>query len=202
MGNQLTEIAPNTPFLPSFQSLHVVVIGLDSAGKTSLLYRLKLREFVETIPTKGFNMERIKVPMGNSKTNTTTFQVWDVGGQEKLRPLWKSYTRRTDGLVFVVDAAESERMEEAKVELHRITRSAENQGVPVLVLANKQDMDGAMSALEVEKSLALHELSSSTLHHAQGCSALDGQGLQPGLEKLYEMILKRKKMLRHSKKKR
>lgn len=149
MGNQLTEIAPTTPFLPSFQSLHVVVIGLDSAGKTSLLYRLKLREFVETIPTKGFNMERIKVQMGNSKTNTTAFQVWDVGGQEKLRPLWKSYTRRTDGLVFVVDAAETERMEEAKVELHRITRSAENQGVPVLVLANKQDLDGAMSASEV-----------------------------------------------------
>lgn len=55
---------------------------------------------------------------------------------------------------------------------------------------------------QVEKVLALHELSSSTLHHTQGCSALDGQGLQPGLEKLYEMILKRKKMLRHSKKKR
>lgn len=202
MGNQLTEIAPSTPFLPGFQSMHVVVIGLDSAGKTSLLYRLKLREFVETIPTKGFNMERIKVPMGNSKTSMTAFQVWDVGGQEKLRPLWKSYTRRTDGLVFVVDAAESERMEEAKVELHRITRSAENQGVPVLVLANKQDLEGAMSAAEVEKVLALHEMSSSTLHHTQACSALDGQGLQAGLEKLYEMVLKRKKMLRHSKKKR
>ncbi|KAK9535766.1 hypothetical protein VZT92_008125 [Zoarces viviparus] len=199
MGNQFTEIAPSTPFLPSFQSLHVVVIGLDSAGKTSLLYRLKLREFVETIPTKGFNMERIKVPVGNS--NTTTFQVWDVGGQEKLRPLWRSYTRRTDGLVFVVDAAEAERMEEAKAELHRITRSAENQGVPVLVLANKQDLDGAVSASEVEKVLALHELSSSTLHHTQGCSALDGRGLQ-GLEKLHEMILKRKKMLRQSKKRR
>nr|XP_020479162.1 ADP-ribosylation factor-like protein 4D [Monopterus albus] len=196
MGNQLTEIAPN------LQSLHVVVIGLDSAGKTSLLYRLKLREFVETIPTKGFNMERIKVPVVSSRINTTTFQVWDVGGQDKLRPLWKSYTRRTDGLVFVVDAVEMERMEEAKVELHRITRSPENQGVPLLVLANKQDLDGAMSVSEVEKALALHELSSSTLHHTQGCSALDGQGLQPGLEKLYEMILKRKKMLRHSKKKR
>lgn len=55
---------------------------------------------------------------------------------------------------------------------------------------------------QVEKVLSLHELSSSTLHHTQGCSAMDGQGLQPGLEKLYEMILKRKKMLRHSKKKR
>ncbi|XP_041737815.1 ADP-ribosylation factor-like protein 4D [Coregonus clupeaformis] len=201
MGNQLTEIAPNTPFLPNFQSLHVVVIGLDSAGKTSLLYRLKLREFVETIPTKGFNTERIKVAVGSSRA-ATTFQVWDVGGQEKLRPLWKSYTRRTDGLVFVVDAAETERIEEAKVELHRISRSAENQGVPVLVLANKQDLDSAVSAVEVEKALALHELSNSTLHHTQGCSALNGQGLQPGLEKLYEMILKRKKMLRHSKKKR
>ncbi|XP_077415131.1 ADP-ribosylation factor-like protein 4D [Vanacampus margaritifer] len=202
MGNQFTDIAPNTTFLPNLQSLHIVVIGLDNAGKTSLLYRLKLQEFVETIPTKGFNMERIKIPTGNSKANTSTFQVWDVGGQEKLRPLWKSYTRRTDGLVFVVDAAEAERMEEAKMELHRISRSAENLGVPVLVLANKQDLESAMSASEVEKVLSLHEMSSSTLHHTQGCSALDGQGLQMGLEKLYEMILKRKKILRQSKKKR
>lgn len=155
MGNQLTEIAPSTPFLPSLHSLHVVVIGLDSAGKTALLYRLKLREFVETIPTKGFNMERIKVPMGNSKTVTTSFQVWDVGGQDKLRPLWKSYTRRTDGLVFVVDSAETERLEEAKVELHKISRSAENQGVPLLVLANKQDVDGAMSASEVRTGTSI-----------------------------------------------
>ncbi|XP_077940850.1 ADP-ribosylation factor-like protein 4D [Gasterosteus aculeatus] len=194
MGNQLTEIGP------SFQALHVVVIGLDSAGKTSLLYRLKLGEFVQTIPTKGFNMERIKVPTENSKS--TAFQVWDVGGQDKLRPLWKSYTRRMDGLVFVVDAAEAERMEEAKVELHRIARSGENQGVPLLVLANKQDLHGAMSAAQVEKLLALHELSPSTLHRTQGCSALDGQGLQPALEILHEMILRKKRMLRHSRKKR
>ncbi|PWA21448.1 hypothetical protein CCH79_00003316 [Gambusia affinis] len=128
MGNQLTDIAPNTSFLPSFQCLHVVVIGLDSAGKTSLLYRLKLKEFVKTIPTKGFNTEKIKVAVGASRA--TNFQVWDVGGQEKLRPLWKSYTRRTDGIVFVVDSTEVERLEEAKVELHKITRTSENQGVP------------------------------------------------------------------------
>lgn len=200
MGNQLTEIAPNTPFLPNIQSLHVVVIGLDLAGKTSLLYRLKLREFVKTIPTKGFNMEKIKVAIGSSRS--ITFQIWDVGGQEKLRPLWKSYTRRMDGIVFVVDSTETERMEEAKVELHKITRTSENQGIPVLVLANKQDLPVPLSVTEIEKVLALHEMSASTLHHVQGCSAVDGQGLQPGLEKLYEMILKRKKMLRHSKKKR
>lgn len=197
MGNQLTDMAPTAPsFLPHFHSLHVVVIGLDSAGKTSLLYRLKLREFVKTIPTKGFNTEKIKVSMGASRS--ISFQVWDVGGQEKLRPLWKSYTRRTDGMVFVVDSTELERMEEAKVELHKITRTSENQGVPVLVLANKQDLDAALTVSEVEKLLSVHELSAHTLHHVQGCSAVDGQGLQPGLEKLHEMILKRKKMAKHN----
>ncbi|XP_067825325.1 ADP-ribosylation factor-like protein 4D [Heptranchias perlo] len=200
MGNQLSELTPNGTFLPPFQSLHVVVIGLDSAGKTTLLYRLKLREFVNTIPTKGFNTEKIKVPVGNSRA--ITFQVWDVGGQEKLRPLWKSYTRRTDGIVFVIDSSEMERMEEAKAELHKISRTSENQGVPVLIFANKQDLPGAVSVAEVEKTLGLNELGASTLHHIQSSSAVNGQGLQQGLERLYEMIIKRKKMLRHQKRKR
>uniref|UniRef100_A0ABI7WYT9 ADP ribosylation factor like GTPase 4D n=1 Tax=Felis catus TaxID=9685 RepID=A0ABI7WYT9_FELCA len=188
MGNHLTEMAPTaSSFLPHFQALHVVVIGLDSAGKTSLLYRLKFKEFVQSVPTKGFNTEKIRVPLGGSRS--ITFQVWDVGGQEKLRPLWRSYTRRTDGLVFVV-------------ELHRISRASDNQGVPVLVLANKQDQPGALSAAEVEKRLAVRELAAATLTHVQGCSAVDGLGLQPGLERLYEMILKRKKAARVGKKRR
>ncbi|ELV11249.1 ADP-ribosylation factor-like protein 4D [Tupaia chinensis] len=208
MGNHLTEMAPTASFLPHFQALHVVVIGLDSAGKTSLLYRLKFKEFVQSVPTKGFNTEKIRVPLGGSRS--ITFQVWDVGGQEKLRPLWRSYTRRTDGLVFVVDAAETERLEEAKVELHRISRASDNQGVPVLVLANKQDQPGALSAAElgprraaeVEKRRAARELAAATLTHVQGCSAVDGLGLQPALERLYEMILKRKKASRASRKRR
>lgn len=202
MGNQLTEMSSNTPVLPNLQPLHVVVLGLDSAGKTSLLYRLKLHEFVDTIPTKGFNMERVKVPVAPGSSRTTTFQAWDVGGHEKLRPLWKSYTRRTDGLVFVVDSSETERLDEAKAELQRVCRAPENQGVPVLVLANKQDLPQAVSELEVEKSLGLHELSNATPYHTQGCSAVDGQGLQTGLERLYEMILKRKKTNRNSRKRR
>ncbi|XP_058039450.1 ADP-ribosylation factor-like protein 4D [Ahaetulla prasina] len=195
MGNQL---APVPPFLPHLQALHVVVVGLDAAGKTSLLYRLKFQEFIKSAPTKGFNMEKIRVPLGTSRI---TFQVWDVGGQEKLRPLWKSYMRRTDGVVFVVDSAEVERLEEARVELHRIAHSSDNQGIPVLVLANKQDVAHALSVAEVEKHLGLHELYTSTLSHIQGCSAISGLGLQPALEKLYEMILKRKKLLRNGKKK-
>uniref|UniRef100_A0A8K9WPG4 Uncharacterized protein n=1 Tax=Oncorhynchus mykiss TaxID=8022 RepID=A0A8K9WPG4_ONCMY len=65
---------------------------------------------------------------------------WDVGGQEKLRPLWKSYSRGTDGIIYVVDSVDVDRLEEAKTELHKVTKFAENQGTPLLVIANKQDL--------------------------------------------------------------
>ncbi|NWU92844.1 ARL4A protein, partial [Upupa epops] len=119
MGNGLSDQTPILSSLIAFQSFHIVILGLDSAGKTTMLYRIQFNEFVNTAPTKGFNTERIKVTPGNSKTVTCHF--WDVGGQDKLRLLWKSYTRCADGIVFVVDSVHVERMEEAKTELHKIT---------------------------------------------------------------------------------
>lgn len=78
--------------LPTPQShLHVVMLGLDSAGKTTALYRLKFNQYLNTVPTIGFNCEKVKGTVGRARGQT--FLVWDVGGQEKLRPLWKSYTR-------------------------------------------------------------------------------------------------------------
>lgn len=200
MGNGLSDQTSILSSLPSFQSLHIVILGLDCAGKTTVLYRLQFNEFVNTVPTKGFNTERIRVTLAHSKT--VTFHFWDVGGQEKLRPLWKSYTRCTDGIVYVVDSVDLERMEEAKTELHKITRMSENQGVPVLVIANKQDLRNSLSLSEVEKLLALNELCSSTPWYLQPACAIIGEGLKEGLEKLYEMILKRRKMLRQQKRKR
>ena len=83
---------------------------------------------------------QVRGSVGKSKT----FLVWDVGGQEKLRPLWKPYTRATDGIIFVVDSCDSEeRLEEAKLELHRILRTPDNAEVPILVIANKQDLPTA-----------------------------------------------------------
>lgn len=143
------------------------------------------------------------------KAKGINFLVWDVGGQEKLRPLWKSYTRCTDGIVFVLDSVDVERMEEAKMELIRTVKSPENTGVPILVLANKQDLPGAREPRELEKLLGLLELGggsgSSTpgghLWHVQPACAITGDGLHEGLEVLYEMILKRRKLAKMVKKK-
>lgn len=181
--------------LPS-QSLHVVMLGLDSAGKTTVLYRLKFDQYLSTVPTIGFNCEKIKATSGKAKG--TSFLIWDVGGQDKLRPLWKSYTRCTDGIVFVLDSVDHERIEEAKIELTRIAR--ENPGVPVLVLANKQDLPGAKDPSEIEKVLGLQELGPNQLYHVQPACAIIGDGLDDGLEHLYEMILKRKKLAKQQKK--
>uniref|UniRef100_A0A3Q3BCP1 ADP-ribosylation factor-like protein 4A n=1 Tax=Kryptolebias marmoratus TaxID=37003 RepID=A0A3Q3BCP1_KRYMA len=183
-----------------FQTFHIAILGLDSAGKTTVLYRLQFNEFVNTVPTKGFNSEKVKVSLGDNRT--VTFHFWDVGGQEKLRPLWKSYTRCTDGIIFVVDSVDAERMEEAKTELHKITKTSENQGVPVLVVANKQDLRHCLGLDEIEKLLALKELGPATPWHLQPSCAIIGDGLNEGLDKLYDLVLKRRKMLRQQKKKR
>ncbi|XP_017106031.1 ADP-ribosylation factor-like protein 4C isoform X4 [Drosophila bipectinata] len=111
--------------LPTQGTLHVVMLGLDSAGKSTALYRLKFDQYLNTVPTIGFNCEKVQGTIGKAKG--VHFLVWDVGGQEKLRPLWRSYTRCTDGILFVIDSVDVERMEEAKMELMRTAKCPDNQ---------------------------------------------------------------------------
>ncbi|KAJ0005970.1 hypothetical protein NQD34_015864 [Periophthalmus magnuspinnatus] len=175
--------------LSSFQSLHIVLLGLDSAGKTTVLYRLKLNEFVNTVPTIGFNSEKIRL----NTAKGLSVHLWDVGGQEKLRPLWKSYSRGADGIIYVVDSVDVERLEEARAELHKVTKLSENQGTPLLVIANKQDLPRSLPVSDMERQLALHELHPHTSYHVQPACAIIGDGLHEGLEHLYHMILKRRR---------
>ncbi|XP_015791844.1 ADP-ribosylation factor-like protein 4C [Tetranychus urticae] len=183
-----------------FHQIHIVMLGLDSAGKTTALYRLKFDQYLNTVPTIGFNCEKIKGQTG--KLKGTNFVFWDIGGQDKLRPLWRSYTRCTDGIVFVVDSVDEERMEEAKMELLRTAKSPENASVPFLILANKQDLPGAKDPKEIASLLVLDSLSSGQLWHVQPACAVIGEGLNDGLEILYNMILKSRRMAKQSKRKR
>lgn len=118
-----------------FQFFYIVILGLDCVGKIIVLYRLQFNEFVNIVFIKGFNIEKIKVILGNFKI--VIFYFWDVGGQEKLRLLWKLYIRCIDGIVFVVDFVDVERMEEVKIEFYKIIRILENQGVFVFIVVNK-----------------------------------------------------------------
>lgn len=134
------------------------LVGLDAAGKTTILYRMKLGEVVTTIPTIGFNVESVEY--GN-----LNFTVWDVGGQDKIRPLWRHYFQNTQGLIFVVDSNDRDRIGEAAEELQKMLSEEELANAAVLVFANKQDLPNAMSTPEISDKLRLHNLRGRDVSH-------------------------------------
>jgi len=108
------------------KDMRILMVGLDAAGKTTILYKLKLGEIVTTIPTIGFNVETVEYKNIN-------FTVWDVGGQDKIRPLWRHYFQNTQGLIFVVDSNDRERVKEARAELEKMLSEDELRDAALLV---------------------------------------------------------------------
>lgn len=157
------------------------MLGLDAAGKTTVLYKIKLNESVCTIPTIGFNVETVSPCKGIS------FTVWDVGGQDKIRPLWRHYFQNTEGLVYVVDSADRERIEESREELFSILESDEMRDVPVVVMANKQDLPTAMSTSQIADRLCLGKLSNRKWH-IQGTCATNADGVYESMEALARLV--------------
>ncbi|XP_061436387.1 uncharacterized protein LOC133361485 [Lethenteron reissneri] len=164
------------------QQARVLLLGLDAAGKTSILYKLKLDESVVTIPTIGFNVETVQ-PIRN-----VTFTVWDVGGQQKIRALWRHYFQNTDGLLFVLDSADRERFPEALKELDAILDSPEMTRVPFVLLANKQDLPRAAATAEVAEAMKAVKTRHGREWLVQGCCARTGEGLLEGVGQLSRFI--------------
>lgn len=154
----------------------VIIQGLDAAGKTSLLYRLKLGEVVTTIPTIGFNVETIAA-------GGLTITCWDLGGRDKMRPLFRHYYANTQGFVYVIDSADKDRLDQALEELVRyVFLEEEAAGTVVMVLANKQDIPRAMTPFEIEAALSQkYKISpTSASNHTvfvRPCSVVTGEGI-------------------------
>ncbi len=170
---------PEPKITDDLPSVTVTMIGLDGSGKTSILYRLHLGEVVTTIPTIGFNVETL-VKHG------VKFTVWDVGGQPKIRTLWQHYYFEREGLIFVVDSNDRERIEEAREELWKAV--PETFGVPLLVFVNKMDYPNAKSVREVADKLNLADLPTGRQWYVQGCCANTGEGLSEGFEWLARVL--------------
>ncbi|TXG59371.1 hypothetical protein EZV62_013944 [Acer yangbiense] len=162
------------------KEMRILMVGLDAAGKTTILYKLKLGEIVTTIPTIGFNVETVEY-------KNVSFTVWDVGGQDKIRPLWRHYFQNTQGLIFVVDSNDRDRVAEARDELHRMLSEEELRDAILLIFANKQDLPSAMSVSEVTDKLGLHSLRQRRWYIQAAC-ATSGEGLYEGLDWLSSNI--------------
>lgn len=172
MGNFIARALSR--LVDSNRDMRVLMVGLDAAGKTTILYKLKLGEIVTTIPTIGFNVETVDY-------KNVSFTVWDVGGQDKIRPLWRHYYQGTQGLIFVVDSNDKDRIGEAHDELHRMLSEQDLRDAVVLILANKQDLPNAMSVAEVTDKLGMHSLRNRRWYTQATC-ATTGEGLFEGLD--------------------
>ena len=158
--------------------LAVVMMGLDGAGKTTILYKLKLVQVIDTSPTIQFNMESFKY-------KDFVITVWDLG--KESRAFWRTYAVGKRGLIFVVDSSDKERMELAKKELH-MAMSGLKEAV-VLIYANKSDKS-SLDTTELAETLELATFP-RRLWHIQSCCGIKGEGLLDGIKWLTESILKR-----------
>ena len=154
----------------SDQEARILVLGLDNAGKTTILKKLSDEDIAHIMPTQGFNIKSLM--HDGFKLN-----VWDIGGQKSIRPYWRNYYDSTDCLIYVIDSADRRRMEETGIELGQLLEEEKLAGVPVLIFANKQDLLNAVPASEISESLNLNTIRDRTWH-IQACSAKSGEGLR------------------------
>ncbi|KAF7148359.1 hypothetical protein RHSIM_Rhsim03G0179200 [Rhododendron simsii] len=184
-------------YIFSKTEFHVLILGIDKAGKTTLLEKLKAHYSNleglppdRIVPTVGLNIGRVEVL--NSK-----LVFWDLGGQLGLRSIWEKYYEEAHAVIFVVDAACPSRFEDSKSALEKVLRHEDLRGAPLLILANKQDLADAVSAEELARYLDLKKLDERA-YTFEGVSAYDGTGIKESVDWLVEVMerSKRTEMLR------
>ena len=181
MGNLFNKLI--TTFTTQTEN-RIILLGLDGAGKTTFLYKLKLGDDLNTIPTIGFNVETLKF-------GKLTLNLWDIGGQKKIRDLWAHYYPGSNGIIFLVDTSDRARINLVKEEINKLLQEEELMGIPLLILANKQDL-GVMGVEEVIEKLDLRSIRGREWF-CQGCSCKSGSGLYEGMNWFTKSLSKKVK---------
>jgi len=155
--------------------MDITMIGLQNAGKTSLLRVLAGGEFtLDSIPTVGFNMKRVQ-------KGHVTLKCWDLGGQPRFRSMWERYCRGVNAIVFIVDSADVSALPVAKDELHLLLEKPVLEGIPLLVLGNKSDIEDKLSVDELIEALDLKSISNREVS-CYGISAKEETNLDAVLQ--------------------
>ncbi len=165
-----------------FQPTQILLLGLDNAGKTQILYCMKLGEALSnTVPTLGFNIEQIEY-------KNLTFKAWDLGGQTKFRGLWHHYYESTNAVIFVIDSNDKDRFNESKQELHALLNTECLRNCPFLIFANKQDLPHAAELTELKKIFELHLFNYRGNVHMIACEAINNTKITNGMDWLANAI--------------
>lgn len=158
----------------------LVFLGLDNAGKTSVVQTLLGGNPYTVAPTRGFTSKEIRF-------DKSKFDVIDVGGQRSLRTHWADHFDGAVGIVWVIDSADRRRMYETGLELAALLQEDKLMGLPILILANKQDLGTAATAAEITVDLELHSIRNHDWR-IQDCSAVENKGIKEGIDWLLDSI--------------
>ncbi|KAI4174058.1 MAG: hypothetical protein LQ343_002622 [Gyalolechia ehrenbergii] len=169
------------------KEMRILMLGLDNAGKTTIVKKL-MNEDVNTVsPTLGFIIRTIDYGEYFVLARHALQDGWegDIGGQKTLRTYWRNYFEKTDTLIWVVDAADRFRTKDCRQELAGLLQEERLMGASLLVFSNKTDIEGSMSDEEIRKALALDAIKTHRWTIIQ-CSAITGLGLQEGVKWVVE----------------
>ncbi|KAI9873477.1 MAG: ADP-ribosylation factor-like protein 2 [Pleopsidium flavum] len=156
------------------KEMRILMLGLDNAGKTTIVKRI-MNEDVSTVsPTLGFIIKTIDY-------NGYKLNIWDVGGQKTLRSYWRNYFEKTDALIWVVDATDRLRIDDCREELAGLLLEERLMGASLLVFSNKVDVGGCMSDEKIREGLQLDAIKTHKWTIIR-CSAITGENLKEGLE--------------------
>jgi ADP-ribosylation factor-like protein 8 len=134
------------------EEMELTLVGLQHSGKTTFVNVIASGQFNEDmIPTVGFNMRKVT-------KGSVTIKLWDIGGQPRFRGMWERYCRGVTAIVYMVDAADHEKMESSKSELHSLLEKPQLAGIPVLVLGNKNDLPNALRETELIERMDLSSI--------------------------------------------
>lgn len=169
------------------KEIRILILGLDNAGKTTLLRRFCGDSIDKIEPTLGFSIKTLPHDGGY------TLNFWDVGGQKSIRAYWRNYFESTDGIIFVVDSVDRARLEQCREALLDLVQQERLAGAALLIFANKQDVAGALNVQEIAVSLQLGTHESFRKRHwfIHACSAVSGSGLEAGMDAIVEDIAQR-----------
>jgi len=167
-------------FSRSRNNFKIIILGIQNAGKTTILYRLSIGQLVKTTPTIGSNVEEISY-------NNVKLQAWDLGGQESTRSVWNVYFVNTDAIIYVIDTHD-ETYDDSKNQFYKLLQNDALKNAVILIYANKQDLPGAKNVAEI---IRIYELDTIKDHiwHIQPCSAQTGEGLITGMKWLSDQLV-------------
>ncbi|KAK8821066.1 hypothetical protein WA538_005698 [Blastocystis sp. DL] len=160
--------------------MRVLFLGLDNAGKTTIIHKLTNETTDNVSPTMGFSI--LSMDYQNFHLN-----IWDIGGQGSIRKFWSNYYEETDAVVWVIDSGDKDRMDMCKQQFKEVLFEEKLIGAAVLILCNKNDLNGALSPEEITQYLDIKGPEfESRFWAVYSCSAITGDGLKEAFDWLVE----------------